>query len=135
MTNPNFYNSLKTILDTLNKPKWHAPLLAIGRKYAQLEASELDFETETTNMLLQLKSDLEEDPQLPLERLTAIRFAALECWSYRIEYGSDKKSYLNPLHDSLEKFKTYAAVSSVSPSMAAYPPTDMIKRWVREHLQ
>ena len=135
MTNPNFEVSLSQILKQLNKPEWAPQLLALRDKFITLPASELDYETETLNMLLQLNDDITQDPSLPLTRLVAIRFSTLDCWNYRITVETRPLTYLNPLTDSLERFQEFAKAATVSVSTGSFPPADMIKRWARDQLQ
>lgn len=131
----NFENSLGLVLTDLNKKDWKAPLTQLAKKFSQLPLDEEDstFQTEVLNMLHNLRDALRIDADTPLPQLTAIRFAALDFWTYRFfRDGSSQRQYLDPLTASDTEFTHSVCITQ---SADAYPAPDIIKRWAREHLR
>ncbi len=118
--------SLQTVLNDLNKGHWLEPLQNLARKFSQLP-SEDSFEVDLLNMLLQLRTDHQADPSLPIHTLAAIRFSSMSSFCYRFFHNGRP---LNPLQDPEPEFKK----SQLSQSQYAFPAPDILRRWSRENL-
>jgi hypothetical protein len=118
--------SLMTVLNDLNKGHWMEPLQSLARKFSKLPSDE-SFEVDLLNMLLQLRTDLQADPGLPIQALAAIRFSSMSSFCYRFFLNGRT---LNPLQDPEPEFKQ----STLSQAQHAFPAPDILRRWSREHL-
>lgn len=127
-----FQHSLQIALERLQKPSWQTPLLELVAQFdAVPEYDDIDIHNEVLNVLWNLADALQEDPELPLEALTAIRLSKMEIWTLRATVG---RRTWNPIE---ENFQTFAqgGEAQISQSNAAYPAEDIIKRWARDRLQ
>ncbi|HSX86130.1 MAG TPA: hypothetical protein VLE50_12030 [Cellvibrio sp.] len=127
-----FHQSLQIALDRLHKPHWQPALLELVEKFdAVPDYDDIDIHNEVLNVLWNLAEALQEDPELPLEALAAIRLSKMEVWTLRATIG--RKTW-NPIE---ERFLTFSqdGPPQISQSNSAYPAEDIIKRWARDRLQ
>ncbi|WP_331351274.1 hypothetical protein [Cellvibrio sp. UBA7671] len=129
----NFEQSLILLLTKLHKKDWATPIKGLEEKFRQIPDTENSFCIEMINLLHQLCEAREVDSDIPLAQLAAIRLASLDCWTYRFfRDATDGRHYLDPLTASSSDFSHGIAITQ---SSTAYPATDIIKRWAREHLR
>ena len=129
----NFDQSLINLLSKLQKKDWATPLKGLEQKFRQIPDIENSFGIEIINLLHQLCEALLADGDTPIAQLAAIRLAGLDCWTYRFFHDdAEGRHYLDPLTASSSDFSQGV---SIAQSSSAYPATDIIKRWAREHLR
>lgn len=128
-----FEKSLIVLLAQLHKKDWATPLKGLEHKFRQIPDDQSGFRIELINMLHQLCAAIAADADTPLAQLAAIRLSAFDCWTYRF-FNDDieGRHYLDPLTASSSDFSQGI---SIAQSSSAYPATDIIKRWAREHLR
>lgn len=128
-----FEQSLTTLLTKLSKMEWMTPLQMLNEKFRQLPEAESSFSADILNMLHQLCDARAVDPEAPISQLAAIRISALDCWTYRFYHDTNEsRHYIDPLNSSVE---AVCRSAQILPSSTAFPATDIIKRWAREHLR
>ena len=132
-TSINFEQSLTSLLTKLHKKDWSPPIKGLEQKFRQIPDIENSFGVEIINLLHQLCDALSVDCDAPISQLAAIRLAGLDCWTYRFfRDDSSGRHYLDPLTASSSDFSQGVVIAQ---SSTAYPATDIIKRWAREHLR
>lgn len=131
-TSETFQQSLQIALSKLDRPHWQPPLQELVSQFDAIpEYDDIDIQNEILNVLLNLSEALQDDPELPLEALVAIRLSKMEVWTLRATIG--RKTW-NPIEESFQSFCAGSA-AQISQSNAAYPAEDIIKRWARDRLQ
>lgn len=127
-----FHQSLQIALSKLDRPHWQSPLEELVSQFDTIpEYDDIDIHDEILNVLLNLAEALQDDPELPLEALIAIRLSKMEIWTLRATIG--RKTW-NPIEESFQSFCSSGA-AQISQSNSAYPAEDIIKRWARDQLQ
>jgi hypothetical protein len=127
-----FQQSLQIALSKLNRPHWHTPLQELVSQFDMIpEYGDVDIRNEVLNVLLNLAEAVQDDPDLPLEALVAIRLSRMEIWTLRATIG--RKTW-NPIEENFQSF-CGSAFAQISQSNSAYPAEDIIKRWARDRLQ
>ena len=131
-TSETFQQSLQIALSKLDRPHWQPPLQELVSQFDTIpEYDDIDIHNEILNVLLNLAEALQDDPELPLDALVAIRLSRMEIWTLRATIG--RKTW-NPIEESFQSF-CGGSSAQISQSNSAYPAEDIIKRWARDRLQ
>lgn len=129
---PQFEISLRHCLDQLGKKGWATPLMQLEKKFQLIPDNEIAFRDELIDLLVALNAAKQQDADLPLLHIMAIRLAKCDAWTFRFSKSyAHGKTFLNPLTANLVDFTLPIEVSQ---SNSAFPAEDIIKRWVRDNL-
>lgn len=132
---PQFNESLRAVLQLINKPDWADPLSNLAHNFDRIpQIIDHSFESELLTVLHLIAHAYSTDPEAPLMDMAVIRLSKMLSFSVRgVKSENDKTVYWHPLEQSWQSFDT--ADTRITQQPDPYPTQDMIKRWLRENLR